>query len=169
MSSSDPLLEGEQAGQRTAAIEWRLQQLGWAVMALIVVLALLGVFSTGPLSWSGTTAADGTVEVQYQRFVRNGGDNTLSLRVAASAVENGEARVWLSNEYVSNVELTQIVPEPRSQRAEAGGVLLIFEVAGGATELEAKITATGDAIGFQRPQVAVAGRELVEFWQLYYP
>lgn len=77
MSSSDPLLEGEEAGQRTTAIEWRLQQLGWAVMALIVVLALLGVFSTGPLSWSSTTAADGTVEVQYQRFVRNGGDNTL--------------------------------------------------------------------------------------------
>lgn len=77
MSSSDPLLEGEEAGQRTTAIEWRFQQLGWAVMALIVVLALLGVFSTGPLSWSSTTAADGTVEVQYQRFVRNGGDNTL--------------------------------------------------------------------------------------------
>lgn len=169
MSSPAPLLGGEQEGQRTATFEWRVQQLGWVVMALIVFLALLGVFSTGPLSWSSAAAADGTVEVQYQRFVRNGGNNSLSVRVPASAVENGEARVWVSNEYLANVEVTQIVPEPRSQLAEAGGVLLTFEVAEGATELAATISATGDAIGVQRARVAVNQGDPVDFWQLYYP
>lgn len=77
--------------------------------------------------------------------------------------------MWLSNEYLSTVELSQIVPEPRSQLAEAGGVLLTFEVADGATELEATISATADAIGMQRARLAVAGSAPVDFWQLYYP
>lgn len=60
----EPLLGGEQEAQRTAGVEWRLQQMGWVVMGLIVVLALLGVFGTGPLSWSRATAPDGSIEIE---------------------------------------------------------------------------------------------------------
>ncbi len=169
LSSSEPLLGGEKEGQRTAAYEWRLQKVGWAVMAVVVALALLGVFGTGPLSWTRASAPDGSVEVEYQRFVRNGGDSTISIRVPASQVHNGEARLWLANEYLGNVEVNHIVPEPRSQVAQGEGVLMIFEVADAATGLEATISATGDAVGIQSVRLAVAGGAPVDFWQLYYP
>ncbi|HEV2128712.1 MAG TPA: hypothetical protein VGR22_08850, partial [Thermomicrobiales bacterium] len=70
--------------------EWKVQRVGWALMLVVIVLALVGLFGTGPLSAVEREADDGTLVLEYQRFVRHGGRTTFSIAAAGSQAENGE-------------------------------------------------------------------------------
>lgn len=50
--------------------EWKLQRVGWALMALALLAAVLGLFGHGPLSETASASADGALTVRHQRFER---------------------------------------------------------------------------------------------------
>lgn len=158
----------EQEDQATTEREWRVQRAGWVVMALVVAAALAGVFGTGPLSWSSASAGDGSLTVEYSRFVRNGGPLALHLRVASSAAADGEVRVVLGQELLDSLEVSQIVPQPRSQASTGDGVVLTFALEGDGP-LQATVSATGDAMGRRDAAVGLDGEPPLEFWQVFYP
>lgn len=168
MTGSSPLAGTEQEHANTTRTEWRIRRTGWVVLALLVVLALSGVFGVGPLSWSTVTADDGSIEVSYSRFTANGAPSSLSLRVPPTAAVDGQVRVWISSEYLDALEVSSITPEPASATSVDGGVVFAFEVEPGAA-LEATVNATGDAFGVETARLAVVDHARVEFWQLFYP
>jgi hypothetical protein len=63
--------------------EWRLQRIGWGLLALFLLLALGGLFGDGPLSHSRDASAAGSVE--YERFVRDGLATELIVTPASAA------------------------------------------------------------------------------------
>ena len=90
--------------------QWRWQQIGWVVFAVILVAALLGAFGNGPLSASTSHSADDTLTVAWERIVRRQGLSELTLTVAPEAVVAGEVTVWLDPATASQVE--RVSPEP---------------------------------------------------------
>jgi hypothetical protein len=48
--------------------QWMLERIIWTGMALLIALALLGLFGSGPLSWS--TSEVGTTHLEYERFLQ---------------------------------------------------------------------------------------------------
>lgn len=64
--------------------EWKIQRAAWVFMALVIVLALLGLFSTGPLSSAKEEAADGALTVGYERFIRHDGRTTITIEGTAA-------------------------------------------------------------------------------------
>ncbi|SED65477.1 Protein of unknown function [Pseudomonas frederiksbergensis] len=56
---------------------WQFERWGWYFLALVVLLALLGLFSRGPLSTRDVQGDDGKVRVQYERFHRHGSTNPI--------------------------------------------------------------------------------------------
>lgn len=163
-----PLGSGEQESRASTRIEWRVQRAGWIGMALVVALALAGVFGPGPLSWSEASASDGSLTLSYSRFVRNGASSDLTLHIPAGAVQGDVARVSVGGDYLESVEVTSVTPEPESATTTADGVVLTFAVDPGAP-VDVQLAATGDAIGFRDAQVEVVGGAPVRFWQLFYP
>jgi hypothetical protein len=68
-----PVAENMQRQERA----WAVERVGWYGLMLIVLLTLLGLFSKGPLSSMDVVSADGTLRVEYERFSRNGAQDTM--------------------------------------------------------------------------------------------
>ena len=126
---SPPLVGDLQLSQDVGArrTTWRIQRIGWAIMALIILAALAGLFGRGPLSHASARSADAALVVRYERFIRNQAEATLDLSVSSPAA-GGEISVWLDSAYLDQVNLRQAVPEPRSTRLDPGRVVLTFRV-----------------------------------------
>lgn len=58
--------------------EWVVQRVGWVVMAVLLVAALLGLFGPGPLSKSIAGSASGPVRAEYYLAVNHCGNDTIS-------------------------------------------------------------------------------------------
>lgn len=145
----------------------RVRRAGWAAFALLIAAALAGLLGPGPLSWTSRSSAAGDVAVEYERFSRYTGDTILRVRIGP--VRGGAARLWISDEYLSAVDIQQVVPEPTAWTATGGGVVLSFPVGGRDDRVDARIRLSLTRIGLVRGEVGLPGREPVEFWQFVYP
>ena len=49
---------------------WRFENLVWILFTLIIVLDMAGLFGRGPIAKTERHAADGTIDVKYERIER---------------------------------------------------------------------------------------------------
>ena len=104
---------------------WRIQRVGWAIMLVIVLLALTGLFGRGPASETMAGNINGPLWVEYERFGRYQSPSTLRIHLQP-VTSPGPRQVWISNSYLSGVEIQQIVPDPMVTKMSDDG--LLFEV-----------------------------------------
>lgn len=127
LHSQDIHLEQDIAHQRR---EWKVERFGWAVMALVILLAFLGLFGGGGIFTTERKPIAGETDVflEYPRFLRDQSNSVL--RIHFSPVKGAAAlsQVWLDEDYVREFQLEQITPRP--ERVEAMDNKLIFHFAG---------------------------------------
>jgi hypothetical protein len=123
----------EQQGTRKLALEqdadfqrrsWALQRLGWAIMGLLILAALLGLFGGGPLSSITARSQDGSLTLQYDRFWRWQSPMILRVTVRPITQHAGQVHIWLNRAYLEGVSIEQVQPLP--QRVEAGAERLTY-------------------------------------------
>jgi hypothetical protein len=164
-----PLLPSEVESEISMAREWRIQRLGRAALVALIAGALAGLLGPGPLSWSDATTADGTLEVEYSRFARQGADIALRLRTSAAAAAGDEqVSVVLGRDLLDVLEVRQVSPEPEAQRSTSEGVTMDFAVAEGAA-LEVTVAVTVEAMGWHRGSIGLAGQPPLRLGQFFYP
>ena len=146
---------------------WAVERVAWVAMALLLVAALLGLFSVGPLSRTQAGSPE-ALRVSYERFERYQAPSTLRLDLGPAAVAAGEAAVHLGRAFVEAVQIEQIRPEPREAAAAAGGLRLVFDVV---PEQPASIylQVRPQKIGFIDGSVGLAGGATVGIGQFVYP
>jgi hypothetical protein len=108
--------------------EWTVQRVGWALMLLVILLALLGLFGTGPISTGSAEADDGAIAAGYERFVRHDGRTTLTLEVDGSQAQDGEIQVWVSRDYIDAMQVEQIAPSPSDTVAADDRLVYTFPI-----------------------------------------
>jgi hypothetical protein len=109
-------------------LEWVIQRVGWGVMGLVVILALLGVFSSGPLSHTTVTSMDARVSLQYDQFVRFLAPTILQVHLDSEANRDQQTRLWLDRRYLQGVEVQQITPQPERVEAAAERFTYVFNL-----------------------------------------
>jgi hypothetical protein len=149
--------------------EWKVQRLAWTLMLILIVLALLGVFSTGPLSSAEHASDDGTLAIEYQRFVRHDGRTTVVIEASGSRAESGEVEVWVSNAYLHGVDLQGISPEPDQIRDAGDRRIMVFLVDDPATTLTVSFSIRPRDMGRLSGKVGVVDGPSVSFSQISYP
>jgi hypothetical protein len=103
---------------------WRVERMGWIMMAIILVAAAGGVFGHGALAKRTLQPAPGLL-VEYERFAR--AHSPMILRISfARQPKGGVVSLWLSGDYLSKVEVGRITPEPDRSELTAGGVNYYF-------------------------------------------
>ena len=108
--------------------EWRLERVGWAALAAVVVAAMLGLFGGDPRGEQTAASPDGGVTVGFDRMLRCQDEARLRVTVADGSAER-EIEAWLSREFLDAVELQRVVPEAVRESAGADGTTFAFQVA----------------------------------------
>ena len=103
---------------------YKLQLVGWALMAGLLVAALLGVFGQGPLS--GTSAGDETIRVEYERFLRKHAPQEWRIHLGRGTSPEGGVRLWIQRDFFEAVQLKAIRPEPKEVEIGGDGQTLLF-------------------------------------------
>jgi hypothetical protein len=147
--------------------DWRVQRVGWVVMALIAAAALLGLFGPGLLNRVVETS--GPLEARFRRFERNEAPTSLELSVSGEATRGGTVRVWLSREYLSGVDLDQVTPEPARVTSAESRLVYEFPVRPGGDAIEVSFQFQPARAGVLRGRVGLEGGPSVPVSQFVYP
>jgi hypothetical protein len=101
---------------------WVAQRIGWGLIALVLVLAIAGVFGTGLVS-SATASSSGegvSVEVDYQRFTRHERLEVMTVRVEAPEQSNS-LQVSIPSQFIRSISIETVTPDPDSVTFTADG------------------------------------------------
>jgi hypothetical protein len=153
---------------RFQAREWRAERIGWAAMALLVVLAVLGVFAGGPLSRTTEESASGLV-VEYDRLQRLDGEGEITVRMPTGAASSGTVALLVSQDWLSAVQLEQVSPEPAAQVFSGEQVAFQFDAADDTRPLHVTLDFRPKSVGASVADFALAGEEPVRIRQFCYP
>lgn len=148
---------------------WKFRRIGWILMALIVFAGLAGLLGSGPLSHASAGGPESPLRVEYPRFARFTAPAYLEIHLSPSAAAGREARVWIDRDYLQDMQIEDVVPEP--ERVESAGDRLVFVMPlaepGRSTAIELHLQA--QRIGSLEGRVGVEGGSSLQFQQLIYP
>lgn len=145
---------------------WRAERIGWAILWLVMVLALLGLFSDGPLSTASAVSPAGDLRVTYGRFQRNGAPAEIKLQ--ARPQQGRELVIRLGAELLAAFTIESITPNPQSERGHAGGVQLVFSVAAGEPST-VHLTARPHRVGPVVSEIGIGDGPPARLSQFIYP
>ena len=143
---------------------WAWERATWIVLAIILLIALTGVFAHGPLS--ERTVADGGLSVSYQHFQRV--TSLARLNATISGAYGGESGLTLSPAFAENFQIADIEPRPLRSSAGPRGLELVFQ-APAAGELSVVIWSHPRSFGRFDLTAAADPQGRVAFSVLVYP
>ena len=146
---------------------WRVQRAGWAVMALIILGALLGVFGRGPLAHA--SAESGALRVEYDRIARHGSSSRLRAEVAPAVRRGDTIRVWVDRAFLEGVEIEAVTPEPVQVETRGDALWFTFLAPDSVRTALISLQLRPDDFGSRRGRVGVEGGGAVAFRQLVLP
>lgn len=149
--------------------EWKVQRVAWAVMALLVVLGLLGLFGQGWLSNGTAASEDDAIVVEYQRFLRLDGQGSLEVRVSPDLVRGETLELAVSTGLLDDVEIQAYSQEPTEVRNTGDGLILAFPVEQPGDTIGITISFIPQSMGRLTGTVGVVGGPEVELSQFVYP
>ncbi len=147
---------------------WAAQRIGWGAMALILLLAAIGVFGGGPLSSATARLADGAAVIEYDRFIRRSAPSEIRITAAPATAASGTLEIEVGRGFPRAFSIEKILPEPIRSTATQEGTRFSFEtVPGSPAEVTLSVKATG--LGFERPAVRVGDAGRLELALFVYP
>lgn len=146
--------------------EWVIERFGTVLLLTVVLLALLGVFSNGLLSSAVAISPSGRLQVEYQRFLRNGANSRMTLQVESSA--NGEVQINLAGNALEGLILESIQPQPVATSSYQGNGLTLRVLTDAKGTARVHLLQRSDGIGLYQWVVSSAGESLT-FNHFIYP
>ncbi|RKS27443.1 hypothetical protein BJ917_0286 [Pseudomonas sp. WPR_5_2] len=145
---------------------WRFERWGWYGMVLVVLLALAGLFSHGPLSTREAHGSDRKISVEYELFHRNGSTNAMKISVVG--ISNSTAELELTGNLMDGFSIETMQPEP--VRASSGGQgLKLWLQTDAQGHASVYLTLLADGPGLFSTRLQLPGAEAVNFNQYILP
>ncbi len=104
---------------------WRAERIGWAVMAILLLCAALGMFGHGALSRTMALKGD-LLTVEYQRFGRYQAPMEMRVYLSAGSSQDHPLFFQLDRVFLMNVQITSIFPKPVTEQPIYDGVQFLF-------------------------------------------
>jgi len=168
-------LTPEEAAERHAPVKenikvqqvhWRIERVGFVALIVLITLALLGVFSSGPLSQVQQQTESGNLAVEYQRFIRNGATSELIFTLHSRPGQTVE--MTLDDALLEEGTVEGMVPEPVSSFAHKGAGLVLRLQANAEGLATVRLAMRSSGIGSYRYSVHANGESL-PLHQFIYP
>ncbi len=148
---------------------WIVQRIGWWILAAVGAGALLGLFGGGP--FSGTVADDPSLPLTlvYDRFGRHHSPLVLRIRLKQIPASGDELAVWISQDYLQQVRIVRMMPEPRLTQLSSEGSTYRFPIAERSTGSTITIHLEAEGMGTIRGRLGPAPDRSLAFAQWIYP
>jgi len=146
-------------------LEWRIERISWALGGLVLLASVAGLFGSGPVSTAEAAGGSG-LRVSYDRFLRDGSTNRLTILTETGASEVLE--VLVSRAYLSGMRVDRVFPEPRRIEAAGDWVRCHFDVEPH-TRAEIVIDLEPTRPGRTGASLRIEGGGSLSFWQFVYP
>lgn len=151
---------------------WKVERCVWVVWALILFAALAGLLGPGAFSSATVSASDASLLAEYQRFDRYQAPAMLKIHVKATAASN-EANQGiecaLNRDFVQNVEICQVDPEPDSVEVEGNKYIYHFRSRPARESSQIVIRYEPARFGSQPVRITLNEQTELSFSQFYYP
>jgi hypothetical protein len=108
---------------------WTAERVGWIGIAALIAGGLAGLFGAGPLS-RARSAANGALQVDFDRFPHRQTETRIDVRVPADRVRDGALRIWVDRRWFDAVSIERVQPEPLSIQLGTDRVVYAFSAAG---------------------------------------
>lgn len=144
-------------------LEWRIERIGWVIVALVVIAALLGLLGNGPLSAAVKTS--GSLQVEYDRFLHR--DAPSNYRIHFKPRDDDTA-IHLNSQFLEAVKLDQIVPQPSEVELAIDGVTLHFKSRAAVSGV-VTIPFEPQTMGLLHTRIRVASKKPVTLTHIVYP
>jgi len=145
---------------------WRFERIGWYVLLGVVILTLLGLFSRGPLSSLEATSAQGDLTVEYERFHRGGGANSMIIR--AHGKPGQTLSLVIGRAMLEGFSIDSIQPQPVASTATSDGLVLTLS-ADRSGEATLYLSWRSSGIGLFKSQISIVGGGSAAVTQFIYP
>jgi hypothetical protein len=149
--------------------EWTFERIGWGLMALFLLAAMLGFFGTGPFSSRTAGEEGGLFWVDYQRFVRFNSPQELNVYVDPQLAQNGQMRLVIGGDFPHTGKQIDVSPEPDSVELSTGQMIYSWQVSEATGPMQISFHFYPMAVFSQRSIIGPEGAEEVELNQFVYP
>ncbi|HZW40508.1 MAG TPA: hypothetical protein VFF33_14510 [Ignavibacteriaceae bacterium] len=92
--------------------EWRFERIGWVIMSIILLAALLGFLGEGLLSHKSTGDSFTKMQIEYYNIERLETPMTISIYLNNIESTGKMVKLSVSRDYLSRMRVNSILPEP---------------------------------------------------------
>lgn len=146
--------------------EWKAERVGWIVMAILLLAGLAGLLGPGPLSARVAGDPASRLWIEYNKFERRESPCKVILHVTPGSTTS---RIRFSQDFVRNVQIEHVDPEPERTEAAIDGYSFPFAFRDTRTESVVTVYYRPDKIGTLDTEVTVENGPSVRFSQIVYP
>jgi hypothetical protein len=154
---------------RFQRLNWAAERIAWGFLSLVILAALLGFFSRGPLSEAEARDADGALRVTYERFLRHGTASSLGIEVTSLATQAEHVELRLRGPMFHGLHVQTVRPEPLRSRLAEDGWLMTFPVADQGRAGLIRMEIRPEALATLEGEVAIEGRGPARLSAFVYP
>ncbi len=105
---------------------WKFERIIWTIFTIFIALNIAGLFGRGPLAKARMRAADGSIDVHYERIERHQSPSVLSVQFGPNAIHDGKVQLWVSESLIRTLGNQRIAPQPETSALDRGGILYTF-------------------------------------------
>ena len=157
-------IEQDQGFQRR---QWRFERIGWSIMLLVALVALLGGFGRGPIA--DATVGDGPLRVGYARIDRVHAPGVLRISLGPEATGADQVLIWIESAYLDEVEIVGISPEPSEMRVGSERTVWAFTVEKPGQPVEITVDVEHQRPWRREAHLGVVDGPEVDFGQFIFP
>ena len=146
--------------------EWVIQRIAHFVLWGLVIAIAMGLLGRGGLlSTVEKVSKYGTFEIRYDRFLRKHSPDVLRLTTQA---QSNSVTIRLERDYLKQIKLEKVTPEPQQVISEGGMVAYIFSTTQKA-QVNAAFHFSPEKIGTVQGKVTVDDAPPLQIDQFVYP
>lgn len=107
---------------------WRIQRIGWIVMALIICAGLAGLFGHHPFTKKTKETANKELSVEYTPYTRYESQDDLRVRFTSDPSHLTQIiRLWFDEAYLDSLNVVAVSPLPLRGESRKGQRAFVFQ------------------------------------------
>jgi hypothetical protein len=149
--------------------EWTIERVGWIAIVLLLLAGLAGLLGPGPLSQARASDQEATLGVEYNRFEHYQAPSILKIHLGPGTSSEGQVRLWINRDFIENIQLEHIDPEPESMEVGSDRITYVFKVSDPNQPTAVTYHYEPNSYGSRPIRIGIEGGSQLTFTQFFFP